>query len=234
MSEYEQTLAANLAAARERIAAAAERAGRDPAEVTLVAVTKGQPLERVRAAYAAGLKVLGENRVQEAEAKIADWPEAGVTWRLIGHLQGNKARLACRLFAAVDSVDSVGLARRLDACRKPGETPLPVLLEVNVGREASKLGFVPGDAFWEAVPQILALPGLDVQGLMTVAPIAADPETVRPVFRELRALRDELRRRYPGRSWPHLSMGMSDDYEVAVEEGSTMVRLGRALFGARA
>ena len=171
--------------------------------------------------------------MQEAEDKITAWQAPGVTWRLIGHLQGNKARTAARIFQAVDSVDSVGLARRLDGCREPGEAPLPVLLEVNVGRESSKLGFLPGEAFWQAVPEILALPRLDVQGLMTVAPLAADPEVVRPVFRELRELRDELRRRYPERPWPHLSMGMSDDYAVAVEEGATMVRLGRALFGPR-
>ena len=234
MSDYSALLAENLAVARERIAAAARRAGRDPGDVTLISVTKGQPLERVRLAYEAGLRVFGENRVQEAESKIAAWQAPGATWRLIGHLQGNKVKLAGRIFYAVDSVDSVGLARRLDGCRPPEEGPLPVLLEVNVGREASKLGFPPDEAFWQVVPEILALPRLDVQGLMTVAPLAADPEAVRPVFRELREMRDELRRRYPERPWPHLSMGMSDDYEVAVEEGATMVRLGRALFGPRA
>ena len=234
MTEYGDLLAANLAVARERIDAAARRAGRDPGEVALIAVTKTQPLERVRLAYGAGLRVFGENRVQEARDKIAAWDAPGVTWHLVGHLQGNKAGLACRLFAVVQSVDSAGLARRLDGCRPPDAPPLPVLLEVNAGRESSKLGFLPGDAFWQAVPEILALPGLDVWGLMTVAPLAADPETVRPVFRELREIRDELRRRYPERPWPHLSMGMSDDYAVAVEEGATMVRLGRALFGPRA
>jgi len=227
-----EAIASNLARVQERITAAARRAGREPREITLVAVTKTVPLEAIVAAYTLGLRHFGENRVQEALQKVAGRPP-GATWHMIGHLQRNKAKAAVRIFDLIHSVDSVPLAQELDRhCRALGKR-LPVLLEVNVAGEASKFGFLPEGAFWEAVEQILSLPGLEVQGLMTVAPMVTDPEAVRPVFRQLRELRDELRRRWPALAWPHLSMGMTDDFEVAIEEGATMVRLGRAIFGPR-
>ncbi len=251
-------IAANLAHVQERIYAAARRAQRDPAEITLVAVTKTVPLETIQAAYALGLRHLGENRVQEATEKISrfqfpspppdsrtasepetwnvkpgTWNVKPVHWHLIGHLQTNKAKTAARLFDLIQSVDSLALARTLDThCRKIDKR-LPILLQVNVSGESSKSGFRVDDSFWAAVPLILVLPNLEVQGLMTVAPQVTDPEDVRPVLRQLRGLRDALRRRYPAWPWSHLSMGMSDDFEVAIEEGATIIRLGRAIFGER-
>jgi pyridoxal phosphate enzyme (YggS family) len=224
-----------LAAARElileRVAHAAARAGRDPAGVRIVAVTKTVPPERIRPAIAAGFDLLGENRVQEAAAKagLID----GATWHLIGPLQSNKARRAVELFAVVQSVDSLDLARRLDrlaAELRPGR-PLPVLLQVNVAADPTKAGFDPA---WVAsdLPAILDLPALRVDGLMTIGPLVADPEAARPTFVALRALSERLRST-DGRLGPELSMGMSDDFEVGVEEGATLVRVGRAIFGDR-
>ena len=226
-------LAANLALVRQHMAAAASRAGRDPSAITLVAVTKAQPLERLTAAGSVGLTDFGENRVQEAAEKIGAWPGPPVTWHLIGHLQGNKARRAAGLFGMIHSVDSVALAAMLDdECGRLGKR-LPVLLQVNVAGEVAKSGFAPDDGLWPAAAAIASLKNLEACGLMTVAPIAANPEDVRPVFRRLRSLRDELARRLPQADWRHLSMGMSDDFEMAIEEGATLVRLGRALFGPR-
>ena len=207
-------VAANLAAVRARI----ERAGGDPGAITIVAVTKGQPAEACRAAVEAGLTVLGENRVQEALDKMDEVP--GATWHLIGHLQTNKARHAGR-FALVQSVDSVRLAEALAA---RGRTA--ALLEVNVAREPQKHGVAPEDA----VATAAAVAGLvDLRGLMGMGPASGDP---RPAFAELRRLRDEAEQRL-GRPLPVLSMGMSADLEAAVAEGSTMVRIGRALLGER-
>ena len=214
-----------------RIAAAAARAGRDPAAVTLVAVSKTVPAARLRAAVEAGLTVLGENRVQEAEAKAADLP--GVSWHLVGPLQSNKARRAVTLFEVIESVDSVELARRLDRLAgelRPGR-PLAVLLEVNVDRDPAKAGFDP-EAVAAALPELLGLPHLRVAGLMTIGHQVADPAAARPAFVALRELGMRLRTSHPGLG-AALSMGMSDDFEVAVEEGATIVRVGRALFGAR-
>lgn len=227
------TLAANLARVRERIAAAAVRAGRDPATITLVPVTKTMPDATIRAAYDLGLRVFGENRVQEAKAKataLADLPD--LHWHLVGHLQRNKAKTAVGLFDVIHSVDSVRLARALSHHATDADHALSVLLEINVAGETSKFGFAPAEAL-TAVPMIASLPGLTIEGLMTVAPFVPDPETVRPVFRQLRALRDDLARGCPTHPWQHLSMGMTDDFEVAIEEGATMVRVGRAIFGAR-
>jgi pyridoxal phosphate enzyme (YggS family) len=207
-------VAANLAAVRARI----ERAGGDPAAITIVAVTKGQPAEACRAAVAAGLTVLGENRVQEALDKMDHVPDA--TWHLIGHLQTNKARHA-RRFALVQSVDSVRLAEALAA-----RGGVAALLEVNVSREARKSGVAPEDAVATGAA-VAAL--VDLRGLMGMGPAAGDP---RPAFAELRRLRDEAEQRL-GRRLPVLSMGMSDDLEAAVAEGTTMVRIGRALLGPR-
>lgn len=239
-------IAHNLARVQERIAEAALRAGRDPAGVTLVAVSKTFPPEAVVAAYQAGVRHFGENRVEEGEAKIpavhAVLSGPRPTWHMVGHVQSRKAREAVAHFDFVHSVDRLKIARRLSDFACAAGRTLPVLLECNVSGEETKFGFdlqgweqdaARREAFFAAVAEILALPGLDVQGLMTMAPIAADPEDVRPVFVSLRALRDALRERFPERDWRHLSMGMTDDFEVAVEEGATLVRIGRAIFGER-
>jgi pyridoxal phosphate enzyme (YggS family) len=224
-----------LARARElilgRIAAAAARAGREPGGVRIVAVTKTVPPERIRAAIATGFDLLGENRVQEGAAK-AELIE-GAVWHLIGPLQSNKARRAVQIFAVIQSVDSLVLARRLDrlaAELRPGR-PLPVLLQVNVAADPTKAGFEPAAAARD-LPAILDLPSLRVGGLMTIGPLVADPEAARPTFVGLRALSERLRATDPGLG-AELSMGMTDDFEVAVEEGATLVRVGRAIFGDR-
>jgi pyridoxal phosphate enzyme (YggS family) len=243
----EASVAERWAAVQERIARAARRAGRDPAEVTVVAVTKTVPPERIVEAYACGLRVFGENRVEEAEEKIPQvharlGSEAHIHWQLVGHLQRRKARRALGLFEVIHSVDSLPLAEKLSRLAVESGRVVEILLECNVSGEATKYGFPlhrweedpsQREAFMEAVARILDLPGLRVSGLMTVAPMASDPETVRPVFRRLRALRDFLAKRFPRASWAHLSMGMTDDFEVAIEEGATMIRLGRAIFGER-
>jgi PLP dependent protein len=223
-------VAGAVAAARARIAAAAERAGRDPAPVRLVAVSKTVAPERVAEALAAGVTDLGENRVQEAVAKRPRLPE-GVRWHMVGHLQTNKAARAAATFAVVHSVDSVRLAELLAARRPVGLGDLEVLLEVELTGLPGHTGFAPGD-LGGAVEAIGGLDGLRLRGLMTMAPPVADPEQARPAFARLRRLRDEVEQR-GGVALPELSMGMSDDYEVAVEEGATMVRLGRAIFGER-
>jgi pyridoxal phosphate enzyme (YggS family) len=236
--EAREELAARLRDVRARIAAAAERVGRAPETVQLVAVTKTVPVEAIRAAYGLGLTTFGENRVHEARDKIAQvaaLPLPGIRWELIGHVQSNKVARAVELFDRVESVDSVRLAELLSARAVALGRRLPVLLEVNVAGEARKTGFAT-DVVIEAARRIAALPGLASEGLMTVAPLVDDPETVRPVFGRLRELRDELRDAVPlgaEGGWPHLSMGMSDDFAVAIAEGATLVRLGRALFGAR-
>jgi hypothetical protein len=234
MSVWQSRITANLETVRERIARAAQRAGRDPAGVTIVAVTKTFSAEVVRAAVAAGLADIGENRVQEAAAKRALLGDMEARWHLVGHLQRNKAGRALELFDIVHSVDSLELAGALERPAGLQGRVLPVLLEVNVGEEKTKFGFPPREAdLGAAAEAILALPHLRLEGLMTVAPFVQNPEEVRPVFRRLHALRTVLAARYPAAPWTHLSMGMTDDYAVAVEEGATMVRLGRALLGER-
>ena len=242
----------NLKRVQERMAEAALRAGRDPAGVTLVAVTKTRPAGEVVAAYQAGVRHVGENRVEEALAKIpavqAALPGPQPTWHMVGHVQSRKARDVVAHFDHVHSVDRLKIARRLSGFAHETGRVLPVLLECNVSGEEAKFGFdLPGwerdaarqEAFFAAVEEILPLPGLSVQGLMTMPPLVTDPETVRPVFASLRALLDALRERFPtqglasGHDWRHLSMGMTDDFEVAIEEGATMVRVGRAIFGPR-
>lgn len=218
-----------------RIAAACARVGRDPAEVRLVAVSKTVPVERLRDAVAAGLTDLGENRVQEGEAKR---PEViGATWHLIGPLQSNKARRALEAFDVIQSVDGVELAQRLDRLarevRDAGPAaPYPVLLQVNVDADPAKAGFAP-DALPAALEAIAALDALEVRGLMTIGRFTTDPDVARPTFTALRRLSEALRAAHAGLG-PALSMGMTDDFEVAVEEGATIVRIGRALFGERA
>jgi uncharacterized pyridoxal phosphate-containing UPF0001 family protein len=275
---------ANLACMRDRIEAAARRAGRDPAEVTLVAVTKTHPVEMVRAAYQAGVRHFGENRVEEGQLKIPvfnEWLAASSeasqrpTWHMIGHLQSRKAGDALACFDVIHSVDSLKLAQRLNRLAerdvpdpvpvspgsRPGSLPdpvpvsgigtagalrdrlpMPILLECNVSGEASKYGFALSrwqedrqarTAFFDVVRRIVELSQLRLQGLMTMAPIVPEPEQVRPVFAALRTLRDGLAEEFPAVEWRHLSMGMTDDFEVAIEEGATLVRVGRAIFGPR-
>ena len=222
------SVAENLEQVRSTILDYADRGGRDPAGVTLVAVTKTVPLARIREAIAAGLSVLGENRVQEALPKIEQLGGAGLEWHLIGHLQRNKVRFIDGAFTMVQSLDSIGLVEALD---RRIQAPLQVLLEVNVAEEAQKTGALPGDA--EAIVRATAASSrLRLRGLMTIAPQSANPEDVRPVFRRLARLRTELADRLEI-ALPVLSMGMTDDYGVAVEEGATMLRLGRALFEPR-
>jgi pyridoxal phosphate enzyme (YggS family) len=217
---------------RERIADAAGRCGRDPASVTLVGATKGVEADRVRAAVAAGLRDVGENRVQEALPKIrAVGP--GPRWHLIGHLQRNKARLAAEHFTAIHSIDSLAIAQAVDrAAGRIGQGRLAVLIEVNIAGEPTKYGVAPEGAA-ALVAAVRACPHLVPIGLMTVAPMAG-PEVVRSVFRSLRQLRDDLRAAIGGEVFRELSMGMSEDFEIAVEEGATIVRIGRAIFGERA
>ncbi|MER3403781.1 MAG: YggS family pyridoxal phosphate-dependent enzyme [Chloroflexota bacterium] len=230
-----ERLRANIAMVQERIARAAARAGRDPAAVTIVAVAKtfGPPM--VEAAYAAGLRHFGENRVQEAEEKLGALDPtivAGSTWHLVGHLQTNKARLAARLFQVVQSIDSLRVAQALEqGCARAG-TSCNVLIQVNLARTPGQFG-LPEEMVAEVARGILALPHLRLRGLMTIAPQVEDAEQVRPHFRRLRELAEQLRRQLPQASWDVLSMGMTEDFEVAVEEGATMVRLGRAIFGER-
>ena len=223
-----ESFEANLKAVRQTIAQSAGRAGRDPNQIVLVAVTKGFRVERIREAIAVGLRAFGENRVQEALPKIDEIGPAGVAWHLIGHLQTNKVKFVEGRFQMVQSVDGAGLAKTLDARL---QSPLDVLVEVNVAEEPQKTGASPGDAAAVAAA-VHAAQHLRLRGLMTVAPMVPDPEAVRSVFRQLRALRDELSQRL-GVSLPVLSMGMTDDYAIGVEEGATMLRLGRALFGPR-
>ncbi|MBI3668938.1 MAG: YggS family pyridoxal phosphate enzyme [Acidobacteria bacterium] len=286
------SIAAHVEVIFERILRAAQRSGRKPEEITLVAVAKMFPAESICAAYAAGVRHFGENRVQEWEAKRPLLADVDATWHLVGHLQSNKAARAVRLFHCVDSLDSIALAQKLDHAmaslcsgglnlsRTPSREPatdgalkrtatgtggksapaigegaahrLPVLIEVHLGDEPSKTGVTEADlpALAEAA---LALPHLDLRGLMCVPPYFEDPEHVRPYFRRLRELRDTLRRRLANSSacpseasdsaqgklreeslLPELSMGMSHDFEVAIEEGATQVRLGTAIFGSRA
>lgn len=206
--------------------------GRDPAAVTLVAVSKTVPAARVRAAVAAGLTVLGENRVQEGAAKIPAVP--GAVWHLIGPLQSNKARRAVERFDVIEAVHSIELATRLASLAgelRPGR-PLPVLLEVNVDRDPAKAGFDP-DALEAAVEQLDVLATLEIRGLMTIGRFVATPAEARATFVALRTLSERVRSRWP-RLGAGLSMGMSDDFPIAVEEGATIVRVGRALFGDRA
>lgn len=215
-----EEIARNVAAVTERIAAAARRSGRDPAGVTLVAVSKTKPLEDLLAAYAAGIRAFGENRVQEAETKLPSLP-ADVSRHLIGPLQSNKVNKAARIFDVVETVDSPELAERLDRAATQAGRRLAVLLEVNTGGEATKAGVSPAQlpALADAVR---ARAALDLRGLMAIPP----PGDTRPHFVALRELARSL-------GLPELSMGMSDDFEAAVEEGATLVRIGSALFGAR-
>ena len=229
-------IAENLALVRERIAQAAARIGRQPESVTLMAVSKTVEPDRIRQAAEAGIRVFGENRVQEfAEKFLAPASRVVAEWHLIGHLQSNKTNKAVELFDAVDSVDSLRLAERLNRTASTVSKVLPVLIEINVGGEESKSG-VPLDSpqLEELLRGMENLDHLQVRGLMTVPPFAANPEATRPYFRLLRDLRDSIAaRKLPRIEMDVLSMGMSHDFEVAIEEGSTYVRVGTAIFGER-
>jgi pyridoxal phosphate enzyme (YggS family) len=214
----------NVQELQRRIAGACERVGRSPDEVTLVVVTKTIEVPAIEAAFHAGIRNFGENRVQEARPKIEQLASlrAHLTWHMVGHLQTNKAKTAVDFFDIIHSVDSLRLA---EALSRRSQKRLPVLIEVNVAAEATKSGFILPEVD-EAVKRIGRLPNLEIDGLMTIAPWVSDAEEVRPVFRRLRQLGDALGLR-------HLSMGMTDDFEVAIEEGATLVRIGRAIFGER-
>lgn len=227
-----EQLAENIAQVRACIEQAAQKVGRDPAEITLVAVSKTKPVELVEMAYNLGVTDFGENRVQEALPKIEHFHPRGLHWHLIGHLQSNKAGKVAGPFSCIHSVDSLHLAQVLDRHAQEYGHKLSILLQVNVAGEASKEGLSLAEAP-EVARQIARLPALQIEGLMTIAPLVSNPEEVRPVFRELRQLRDHLRTEITASSWDQLSMGMTDDYAVAIEEGATLVRVGRAIFGQR-
>jgi PLP dependent protein len=230
------SISENIAAVRERIAAAARRAGRSPDDITLMAVSKTQPPERIREAYNAGLRVFGENRVQEFAGKfdaLRDLRDA--EWHMIGHLQTNKAAKTAELFHSVDSVDSLKLAEKLDAAARALGKKLDVLIEINVGGEAAKSGVAPDSpALEELMTGAPRLEWLVFLGLMTVPPFTDDPEGARSYFRKLRELRDTIAaRKLPSVAMDQLSIGMSHDFEIAIEEESTCVRVGTAIFGER-
>ena len=230
------SIAENIAVIRERISRAAAKVGRNPDSVTLMGVSKTVDPERIKEAYAAGIRVFGENRVQEFAEKSSALAELkDAKWHLIGHLQSNKSNKAAELFQAIDSVDSLRLAERLNEAAKQSGKELAVLIEIKVGEEESKAG-IPLDSP-ELESLLLSAPKLEnlhIRGLMTVPPFTEDPAGARPYFRLLRDLRDTIAaRELPGIAMDALSMGMSHDFEVAIEEGSTCVRVGSAIFGAR-
>lgn len=245
MPSAEDTIHQRVQAVRAEIATACQRAGRSPDEVTLVAISKQHSPAAVVAAIEAGVRHLGENRVEEALGKIKDVAALTATpvqWHMVGRVQERKARHVVSGFAMLHSLDSVRLAQRLDHYLTLRGDTLDVLLEVNVSGEDSKAGWsalnwaqnaAQRRALWDDVAVIAALPGLRIRGLMTMAPIVSDPEETRPVFARLRALRDALAADFPATTWDDLSMGMTDDYPVAIEEGATLVRIGRAVFGPR-
>jgi pyridoxal phosphate enzyme (YggS family) len=230
------SIAENIAALQEKIALAAKRAGRVPSEIALMAVTKTHPPERIREAYDAGMRLFGENRVQEFSGKVnglSDLP--GSHWHMIGHLQTNKAAKAAELFSAVDSVDSVKVAEKLNAAARALNKKLQILIEVNLGGEAAKSGVALDSPPLEEL--LIAAPSLDAlefSGLMTVPPHTEDPQGAGPYFRQLRRLRDQIAARHlPAIAMDVLSMGMSHDFEVAIGEASTCIRIGTAIFGER-
>ncbi|HEX6510895.1 MAG TPA: YggS family pyridoxal phosphate-dependent enzyme [Chloroflexota bacterium] len=221
----------NWSRLRSRVDAAAERAGRRPEEVTIVAVSKTFPIDAVRDAYDAGLRLFGENYIQEAFAKIEALPP-DVEWHMVGHLQSNKARQAAGRFSLIHSLDSLHLAEALDKQAAKRGVRQRVLLQVNIADEDSKFGFEPAQAP-DAAAEVAELEHLEMRGLMTIGPLAGNPEDIRWVFRELRSLRDKVQAQLPGLDLRELSMGMTGDFEAAIEEGATLIRVGRAIFGER-
>jgi pyridoxal phosphate enzyme (YggS family) len=225
----------NLAEVRARMAAAANRVNRRPEDITLVAVSKTKPLADIQAAYAAGQRDFGENRLEELWQKVEEAATLGlheIRWHAIGAIQSRKSTRAVGPFALLHAVDRVKIAERLSRDATSKGNVLSVLLEVNISGEASKHGF-KADELCQTAGVLSSLPGLRIEGLMTMAPLVSDPEDTRPVFRALRELRDELAKIEPATNWRHLSMGMTNDFEVAIEEGATIVRIGSAIFGER-
>ena len=233
-SPAQEQLAARLTAVRERIAAAANASGREPDEVRLIAISKTHPASVIRTLIELGAGDLGENRVQEAEEKIAEIGRDRARWHLVGHLQANKARRAVNLFEVIHSLDSLDLAQRLDRlCAEEGREKLPVLIQVDLGHEETKSG-IDESELSDLVEDLKSLTHLELIGLMTLPPFFDDTEQSRPFFRRLRELRDELGSRGAfGDRKGELSMGMTHDFEVAIQEGATMVRIGTAIFGER-
>ncbi len=223
---------ANLEAIRERVFKACERALRDPKEVKILGASKKQPPEKILAAYEAGLRVIGENYVQEAREKREALANLNLEWHLIGRLQTNKARQAIKIFDIVETIDREAIAKELSKRAEKLGRILPVLIEVNIGGEETKAGVAPEELF-SLAELILSLPGLELRGLMTMPPYREDPEEVRPYFARLRELLVKLKDKFPEAPLCELSMGMSHDFEVAVEEGATIIRVGTALFGPR-
>jgi PLP dependent protein len=244
-SQSPAAVAGRLQQVQRQIDAACARSGRSPADVKIIAITKRKTVDYILAGVDAGLRHFGENRVEEAHDKIVAARErlpADATWHMVGHIQSRKTRDVAPLFDWVHSVDRVKVARRLDDAAAGAERALDALLEVNLSGEAGKYGYdlsrwpedrAQADAFFAEVAEMIGLASLRWQGLMTLAPYTEEPEAVRPLFRRMRLLGEALRERFPAQGWPHLSMGMSGDYEVAVEEGATIVRIGTALFGPR-
>ncbi|NPV71641.1 MAG: YggS family pyridoxal phosphate-dependent enzyme [Firmicutes bacterium] len=227
-----ESLERNLADVRERIAAAAIRSGRDPGDVTLVAVTKTVPADVVMQAVSLGVTDVGENRVQEALLKHGTFGGA-VRWHMVGHLQSNKAAKAVRVFDVIHSVDRLSLAEELDRLGRSAGTPVRALVQVNVSGEETKFGLPPAGVE-PLLRRVSAMRHLAVEGLMTIAPFTVNPEETRPFFRGLRQILERVNRAgIPGVNLRHLSMGMTNDYEVAIEEGATIVRIGTAIFGPR-
>ncbi len=226
------SIADNLKAIQDKIAAAAKRAGREPSSVRLIVVTKTVDIDRIREAVAAGAPILGENRVQEAKEKIEKMGSVA-SWHLIGHLQSNKAKYAVKLFDLIHSVDSLDLAKEIDKQAAKNSKVQNVLIEVSIAGEEQKAG-VDFDRAVELVREAAKLKNIAIQGVMTVPPLLDNPEAVRPYFKKLRSLAEEItKQNIPNVTMKELSMGMSGDYEVAVEEGATLVRVGTALFGER-
>jgi PLP dependent protein len=226
-------VAENVERVRERIHRACRQSGRDVKDVRLIAVSKTKPAEAIRQAYAAGLSEFGENRVQEAAAKRKELEDLDAVWHLIGHLQSNKAKQACRIFDWVHSVDSLHLAEKIGREAAALGRKMPVLIEVHLGEEASKFG-VEEDDLARMAEGMAAMPSLELRGLMTLPPFFDNPQEVRPFFRRLRELAARIdARNLPGVQMRELSMGMSHDFEIAVEEGATIVRVGTAIFGER-
>ena len=217
------------------MAAAAQRVGRQPSDVRLVAVSKTYPLEDIEAALAAGQVDFGENRLEELWPKVEAARQRGldaIRWHMIGTIQSRKSSDAVGPFALIHSIDRAKIAQRLSRDAMAAGCVMSVLLEVNVSGEASKHGFTP-DELRATAGDLLALPGIHISGLMTMAPFEVEPEETRPIFRALRTLRDELAARHPQGEWRELSMGMTNDFEIAIEEGATIVRIGSAIFGSR-
>lgn len=227
------TFRERLGSIEERITAACRRANRERSAVRLMAVSKGHPASAICEAAAAGLTLFGENRVQEFDAKRGELPE-GIDVHLIGHLQSNKAAKAAAIFSAIDTVDSLRLLERLNHTAEQSRRLLPVLFEIKLSSEEAKTGFAPESVeLHQSLERAADLEHVGLRGLMTVAPFDENPETARTCFRRLHILRAELARQYPRLNLDELSMGMSGDFEIAIEEGSTLVRIGTALFGAR-